>query len=258
MKKFLAVLLILVIAASLTACAATETIYVKTESVRTIGTTVIRMLYEYSDTGVPVSLKTYLNDNLYQSISYRTSGGMQYLTMTDSAGNTSTQCNETVYDDNGRVIEIVTTVGGTEVACTKYTYNDKDQVVTVVALDSETTVNTNYTYDEQGRVVSELQQNETDGTYTRKDVVYNEKGNIIKESTYSAEDVLDSYLEISYTDDGLQKTTTYFNADGEATGEVMVETFDENGNVILSVTSMDGEEAMRIDNTYIALEVPVE
>ena len=126
MKKFLAVLLVLVIAASLAACTATatKTIYVQTESVRTIGANKIRMNYEYSSNGAPVSLKTYLNDKLYQTITYRVSGGLQYLTLTNSEGTSTTQCNETKYDEKGRVMQISTTIGGSDVSYTNYTYND--------------------------------------------------------------------------------------------------------------------------------------
>lgn len=257
MKKMMAVLLVLV--ASLTACsqARTETIYVQTKSVRTIGEVEIRMEYEYSSDGTPLSVKTYFNDKLYQSTTSRTSGGIQYLTITDSDGNSSTQANESKYDDNGNLIQVSTSIGGSDVAYTNYTYNDEGVLVSTVSVTASGSTFASYTYDENGNLISELQESENGDTYLRKDYAYNEKGYVIRESTYSAEDVLDGYTEISYTDDDTEKTITYYNADGTPTGEVVVETYDEHGNKVLAVTTLDGEEAMRIVNTFEALEVPV-
>lgn len=259
MKKMMAVLLALVLAASLAACtqAKTETIYVQTQSLRTIGEAEIRMEYDYSDDGTPVSVKTYFNDKLYQSTTTRTSGGVQYLTITDADGNSSTQAAEYKYDDNGNLIQISTTIGGTQAAYTNYTYDDAGMILSTVSVTASAVINTSYTYDGSGNLISQLQQNQTDGTYQRKDFVYNEVGYVVRESTYSAEDVLDGYVEITYTNDDTVKTLTYYGGDGEPTGEVVVETYDENGNKILEITTMDGEEVMHIANTYVAMEVPV-
>lgn len=258
MKKMMAVLLVLVMAASLAACTqATETIYVQTQSLRTIGEAEIRMEYTYSDDGTPLSVKTYFNDKLYQSTSARTSGGIQYLTITDSEGNSSTQATESKYDDNGNLIQVSTSIGGTEVAYTNYTYDDNGVLLATVSVTSAAVINTDYTYDDDGNLISKLQKNQNDGTYQRKDFEYNEAGYVVKESTYSAEDVLEGYVEITYAADDTEKTLTYYDGNGEATGEVAVETYDEHGNKTQEVTTMDGEVVMTIVNTYVAMEVPV-
>lgn len=259
MKKTMAVLLALVLAVSLAACtqAKTETIYVQTQSLRTIGEAEIRMEYDYSDDGTPVSVKTYFNDKLYQSTVSRTSGGVQYLTITDADGNASTQTTQTKYDDNGNLLQVSNSIGNTEVAYTNYNYDDDGVLLSTVSVTAAATINTKYTYDENGNMIQELQQNQNDGTYQRKDFAYNADGYVIKESTYSAEDVLDGYVEITYADGDTEKTLTYYGGDGEPTGEVVVETYDEHGNKVLAVTTMDGEEVMRIVNTYVAMEVPV-
>ncbi len=258
MKKMMAVLLVLVMAASLAACTqATETIYVQTQSLRTIGEAEIRMEYEYSDDGTPVSVKTYFNDKLYQTTVARTSGGVQYLTITDADGNSSTQATETKYDENGNLLQVTTSIGGTEAAYTNYTYDENGVLLSTVSVTASAVINTTYTYDEDGNLVSELQKNQNAGTYQRKDFVYNEQGYVVKESTYSAEDVLDGYVEITYANGDTEKTLTYYGGDGEPTGEVVVETYDEHGNKVGETTSVDGEVAMTIVNTYVALEVPV-
>ena len=258
MKKMMAVLLVLVMAASLAACTqATETIYVQTQSLRTIGEAEIRMEYEYSDDGTPLSVKTYFNDKLYHTTAARTSGGVQYLTITDADGNSSTQATETKYDENGNLLQVTTSIGGTEAAYTNYTYDENGVLLSTVSVTASAVINTTYTYDEDGNLVSELQQNQNDGTYQRKDFVYNEQGYVVKESTYSAEDVLDGYVEITYANGDTEKTLTYYGGDGEPTGEVVVETYDEHGNKVGETTAVDGEVAMTIVNTYVALEVPV-
>ncbi len=258
MKKMMAVLLVLVMAASLAACTqATETIYVQTQSLRTYGEAEVRMEYTYAEDGTPVSVKTYFNGELYQSSSTRVSGGIQYLTITDAKGNTTTQSTEQKYDDQGRLIQSSSSIGGTEVAYTNYTYNDAGQVAGTVSVTAAASIHTAYTYDANGNLTSELRQNQNDGTYQRKDFVYNEAGDVVKESTYSAEDVLDGYVEISYANGKAEKTMTYYGADGEPTGEVYVETYDEHGNKVKEVATLDGEVIMTIVNTYVAMEVPV-
>lgn len=257
MKKMMAVLLVLVIAASMAACQAnTKTIYVQTQSLRTIGAVEIRMDYTYSNDGTPVSVETYFNDQLYQTSDVRVSGGLQYLTITDANGNSTTQATEYIYDDNGNLIRETTFVGGSQVAYINYTYDDNGNLVKTVSA-ADVITNTTYTYDASGNLIQQLQEIPADESYLRRDFAYNEKNYVIRESTYSAEDVLDGYVEIAYADDDTEKTMTYFDAEGKPTGEVVVETYDEHGNKILEVTTMDGEEVMRIVNTYVAMEVPV-
>ena len=258
MKKMMAMLLVLMLAVSLAACTqATETIYVQTKSVRTIGENEIRMEYTYSEDGTPISIKTYFNNKPYQNTVSRTSGGIQYLTITDANGNSTTQSTEYKYDDDGKVLQVTTSISGTEAAYTNYTYDDKGRLSTTVAVTAAAVINTTYTYDDNDNLISALEQNQNNGEYNRTDYVYNADGDVIKESTFSAEDTLKSYVEISINADKTQKTFTYYNGDGTATGEVVVETYDEHGNKVRAVTTIDGEEAMVVVNTYMALEVPV-
>lgn len=259
MRKLMAVLLALVLAVSLTACnqAKTETIYVQTESLRTIGENEIRMEYEYGKDGTAIAMKTYFNDKLYQSTVSRTSGGIQYLTITDADGNSSTQATESKYDDQGRLLQVTTSIAGTEAAYTNYTYDDEGRLTGTVSVTASAVINTTYTYDDHGRLTSALEQNQNTGAYSRQDYEYDADGDVIKQSTFSAEDTLKEYMLISYNADKSEKTITYYNGDGEATNEVVVETYDAHGNKIKAVTTMDGEVAMTVVNTYEAMEVPV-
>jgi len=257
MKKMMAVLLVLVMAASLAACTqATETIYVHTESLRTIGEAEIKMVYAYSDDGTPISVKTYFNGDLYQTTSTRVSGGIQYLTITDADGNTTTQSTEQKYDDNGRLVQSSSSVGGTEVAYTNYTYDDAGMLVGTVSVTAASTVHAEMTYDANGNLISEVRRDQNSGAYQRKEYAYDAEGRLVKESTYSAEDVLDGYVVSTYNG-STEKTLTYYGADDEPTGEVYVETYDEHGNKIKEVATLDGEVIMTIVNTYVAMEVPV-
>lgn len=260
MRKMIAMLLVMVLAVSLTACtqAKTETIYVQTQSLRTIGDNEIRMEYEYSENGTPVSIKTYFNDKLYQSTTSRTSGGIQYLTITDADGNSSTQATENKYDDQGKLLQVSTSIGGTEAAYTNYTYDTDGRLAGTVSVTAAAVIDTTYTYDDSGNLTSVLEKNQNAGTYSRTDYVYNESGDVIKESIFSGEDTLDAYMEISYNADKSEKTITYYGGDGKATGEVVVETYDAHGNKVKAVTTVDGEVAMTTVNTFMALEVPVE
>ena len=113
------------------------------------------------------------------------------------------------------------------------------------------------TYDENGNLLVQLQVNEKEETYLRMEAKYNEDNYVIEERTYSAEDVLDGYVEISYAKDNTEKTLTYYDGEGKATGEVAVKTFDDRGNEIQEVISKDGEVIQTTVNTYIMMEVPV-
>lgn len=258
MKKIMAILLVLVMATSLAACGEkTVTIYVQTQSLRTIGDVEIRMEYGYSDDGTPLSVMTYFDDQLYQTTTTRISKGVQYVTTTDSEGNSSVQSMESLYDDKGQLIQMSTWYGVTEAAKTRYSYDDQGNIVKAVTTSGEETITTTYTYDENGNLVTQLQVNEQDGTYLRRESEYNENAFVIRESNYSGEDVLEGYVEITYGQENTEKTMTYYDGEGNPTGEVVVETYDENGNKVKEVTIVDGEVTMTIVNTYVAMEVPV-
>lgn len=258
MKKMMAALLVLVMAVSLAACTqATETIYVQTESLRTIGEAEIKMVYAYSDDGTPISVKTYFNGKLSQTSDTRISGGIQYLTFTDADGNSMVQTITQKLDDSGRVIQTSNSVSGTEVAYTNYTYADNGQVATMVNVTASEVTTTTYTYDDKDNVISILEQTQNAGEYSRKDYEYNAAGDLVKLSTYCGEEALEGYMEASINADRTEQTITYFDAEGKPTGEVVVETYDANGNKIKEVTTVDGEVVMTIINTYQALEVPV-
>lgn len=261
MKKITAAILALVLALCLGACGEqvkTETIYVQTQSVRTIYQQEIRMEYTYSEKGAPLSVKTYFNDELYQTASTRTSNGVSYLTIVDYEGNESVQTTETQYDDNGNVSQIEISVAGTAVSRTTYTYDDNGNVLTASNVTSLGTVSTSYTYDENGNVISKEEDDGSTGEFTRTEYAYDERSYVTEERTYDAEGVLQSSIRYAYEADDSGRTLTYYGADGEPTGEVETYVYDEHGNVIEQTTTVDGEVAQKTVNTYVAMEVPVE
>ena len=51
---------------------------------------------------------------------------------------------------------------------------------------------------------------------------------------------------------------TYYDGDGEPTGEVTRLEYDEHGNLVKEISYVDGEVAQTIVSTYEAMEVLVE
>lgn len=261
MKKLTAAVLALVLALAMTACGnmeKTKTIYVHTQSVRTIGEQEIRSEYTYSPKGTPVTVKTYFNDKLYQTASTRTSGGVNYLTVKDREGNESTQTTNTIYDDNGNVASVEISVAATTVSRTRYTYDDQNRVLTANTVTSQGNTDTSYTYDANGNVTEQIVDDATDGSYTRTVYTYNDRNYVQEEKSYDRDGVLQGGIVYTYQGDNTGRTATYYDAEWEPTGEVVESTYDEHGNLIREVSSMDGEVIQTIVNTYEAMEVPVE
>ena len=258
MKKVVAILLVLLMLAGLTACGPkSKQIFVLDESVRTIGTVVLRTDYIHAKDGSVAKIEIYLNDQRMRTTVNRTSNGIQYVTVTEADGSSSTQAIESLYNDAGQMVMQTTIYGGMNTITTKYTYDERGNLVKVVSTAPNSETVTTYTYDENGNLLVQLQVNEKEETYLRMEAKYNEDNYVIEERTYSAEDVLDGYVEISYAKDNTEKTLTYYDGEGKATGEVAVKTFDDRGNEIQEVISKDGEVIQTTVNTYIMMEVPV-
>lgn len=261
MKKITAALLALVLILGMTACGAfakTETVYVKTQSLRTIGEQTIRMEYTNSKTGVPVSVKTYFNDSLYQTVSTRTSGGVTYQTVVDQSGASTTQTTSTTKDANGNVVMLEIAVGTTTVSRTTYTYDDQNRLVKGSTLTNQGITDVSYTYDAAGNVAEKINDDAANGTYTRTVYTYDARDYVLEEKSYGKDGALLGSIRHTYTEDGSGKITESFDAEGNATGEKVESQYDEHGNLIKEITSMNGEVVQTIVNTYEALEVPVE
>lgn len=263
MKKFVAVLVLLCMALCLTACEGTEktqTIYVQTESLRTVYGVEIRSVYTYSDTGRRLTTKLYRGDELYSSTSIRTSNGVTYMTVTDASGNETTQYFESTYDTDGNLITYEAYYEGSLYNQVDYTYDEKGNMLTASSQVSTGTTLTEYTYDENDLLVGVVSSCEETGTYSRYAYAYDENGWVTLEETYDVDGVLQSYIENVYAENesGITKTATYYNGDGTEAGQVITYVYDEHENLIQQTTTIDGDVAETIVNTYEAMEVPVE
>lgn len=258
MKKTIAVLLLLVLAVSMCACGPkTETIYVQTQSLRTIAGREIRSEYTYASDGSPLEVKTYLNGVLYQTASTRTSGGIDYLTVVDDEGNSSTQSTWTTYDDRGNVTKIEQAVGGNTVTETTYTYDDQNRMLTAVTKTADGETKYSYAYDDRGNMTEQIRDDETTKQYTRTVYRYDDRSYIQEEKTYDREGVLQSSITYAYEADNTGRTATYYDGAGEPTGQVVTSRYDANGYLIQETTIVDGEVLQTIENTYEAMEIPV-
>ena len=163
MRRFTAVILVLILALGMTACGSTEkteTIYVQTQSLRTIGEQQIRMEYTYSPKGTPVSVKTYFNDVLYQTASTRTSGGVTYQTIVDRDGNSNSQATNVYRDDNGNVTMVEISIGSTPVSRTTYTYDDQSRVIKASTITGQGVTEISYAYDTAGNVAEQIKDDD--------------------------------------------------------------------------------------------------
>lgn len=260
MKKLIAALLALTLILSLTACGETEpqteTIYVQTQSVRTIGEGVIRTDYTYGKTGKPVTIKLYLNDILYRSVAYRTSNGVSYMTVTDSNGESTTQTTNTVYDDQGRVSILEISVGATTVSRSKYVYDENDRVIKAETLTASGTVTTVYEYDANGETIAQEVSDTNDDSFARTEYTYDERGYVTKECVLNKDGALVSASVYTYEGEQV-RIQTKLNSNEQPTGEVVRCEYDEHGNLVKEITYIDDEVAQTIVNVYEAMEVPV-
>lgn len=263
MKKFVAALLLLCMALGLAACGGlekTETVYVLTESLRTVYGTEIRSVYTYSESGRRLSAELYRGDTLYSSTSIRTSNGVTYMTITDANGNQTTQSYEYTYDADGNAITYEASYNGSVYNRVDYTYDDRGNMLSASSEVSTGTTVTEYTYDENDLLLTMVSSCEETGDYSSYAYAYDEDGRVTLEQTYDAEGVLQSYIEHVYTEENgsVTQTATYYNGDGTEDGQVIAYVYDELGNLAEQITTIDGEVAEVIVNTYEAMEVPVE
>lgn len=259
MKKIIAALLALTLMLCLTACggAKTETIYVQTQSVRTIGEAVIRTEYTYGKTGRLVTMKMYFNDELYQTMSNRTSNGVVYMTITDAEGNSYIQSSVTTYDSEGRLSKMEIYSSGSTVTRTSYTYDDQDRILTEETLTTEGTTKTAYTYDEAGNVIAMESANADTGEFVRIEYTYDDRGYVTLEKELDQEGAVLSSIAYTYEGESV-RIQTHYDDQGEPTGQVDRLEYDEHGNLVKETTMQDGEVAQTIVSTYEAMEVPVE
>lgn len=260
MKRITAVLLVLVLVLAMTACGnveKTKTIYVEVQSLRTLAGQEIRTEYTYSPKGNPLTVKTYFNDKLYQSASTRTSGGVNYLTIVDLEGNETTQTTNTIRDENGNVASVEINVGGNLVSRTRYTYDDQNRVLTANTVTTMGDTDIAYAYDANGNLIEQIKDDASEGTYVRTVYTYDDRNYVQDEKSYDRDGVLQGSIVYAYQGD-TSRTATAYDAEGNATGEVIECTYDAHGNLIKEVAYMDGEVIQTIVKTYEAMEVPVE
>ncbi len=259
MKRFYALLLLVCLVLTLAACGQqTKTVYVKTKVVTTILGRELRYEYTYSANGKPKTIKSYLDGELYQSASSRTNGNINYLTLTDRNDKQQVQTTEYFYDDQGRVIEEDIYINGYSSTNNTYTYDEAGHLVKILAKGTNATVTTEYTYDENGLVTAQTQTvTGEEPDFSHIVYTYNEKGWVILEQIYGEDQVLESYNEYVYEGE-FHSVMTTFRGDGTPDGTVTAKTFDEHGNLIEELITIDGEEAQKTVNTYEAMEVPVD
>lgn len=258
MKRIVAALLFLVMALSLAACGEqTETIYVISESTRTVYGQEIKTVHTYSDNGNLIKTEMYLAGELYQTLSRRTSQGVVFITVTDRNGKESTQATRTTYDEKGNPLVVETSVGESVTSRVNYTYDENGNVLTVKTTTAGGVSLTTYTYDDRGNVTSRIVTVEGDETKTETTTyAYDERDYVTLEETVDVQGNPVRKMVHEYQENA-NRTTTYYGSDGEPDGQVVTSEYDERGNLVKETTVIDGEVAQVIVNTYIALEVPV-
>lgn len=261
MRRVTAMILLLILALGMTACGnaeKTETIYVHTRSLRTIGENEIRMEYTYSPKGTPTSVKTYFNDTLYQTASTRTSGGISYQTIVDYEGNATTQATTVTRDDKGNVTMVEISIGSTPVSRTRYTYDDQNRTTNSNTVTGQGITDISYSYDAAGNVTEQIVDDETDNTYTRTVYTYDDRGYVTEEQVYDKAGALQGSIRYTYSQDNKTRVASTYDAKGDATGEKVEAQYDEHGNLIKEITYQGDEVLQTVVNTYEAMEVPVE
>ncbi len=206
----------------------TVTIYIPTQYLYTItsGETVTEMLYVYE-----------YDENYYcTGIRINTEG-------LDESIYTAVEC-----DERGNVIKMTSEQAGNTLLIVS-TYNDQNNLLTQTnTLSGEVVSVFTYTYDEEGRHLSTHMEYPANNS-TRTEVYTYDADRIISMTATDTNVNVVSESSYSYSEDGLTVTVT-------ATGGLtQVYTYDEHGNLLSSVQTLEDSYQTAYVYTYEAVEI---
>lgn len=189
--------------------------------------------YEWDENGRRTSHTIYADDDrpLSRTEFDSLSRTVKELTYGDS-GEIKSQ-NEYVYDDGGFRIRLEQSAGdGSLETYTEYEYSESGKQSSLRRYKADGTPEYEAAKDHWGNILSSVYYDDDGSVTTKRECVYDEKGRLITETSYGADDRISFIRE--YNEDGL---TTRYSWYSEGSLSYTEETeYDENGEVIKSST----------------------
>lgn len=252
------------------------------------GNAAINEAYSYDEAGRMLTCDTYdkYGATGHTEFIYNTQGKLMMETFTNNEGFSAKT--DYTYGEYGHLVKKLTIQDKIQ-DCTLYTYNALGHLVKEEQLhrvgETETqTLLLEYTYDERGNMATR-RESRMGNLYLTEEWVYDDFGNMLVHKffdrngngieavqyTYDSAGRLDE--ETYYREEAAVKASYYLYDEAgrvtkKATGtpyekfisvsEMILYTYDENGNLLTEVTAKkDGTELSRREYTYISMEVPV-
>lgn len=227
----------------------TKTVYLHTSVTQEHGASVTRTEYVYDEADRLTHIVTYANDQ--ETSRYQVQCDENGNAIRWSSGNTAMQCS---YDAEGHTLGTSVLMDGRTVSATTYEWTDGLRTA-IISTGKDFESRHSFTYDEAGHLVR--QDIYTNGELTGYTVCTNdEQGRVVNATAYLPDGSAASQITYVYGDVTETRTTTL--ADGTVT-QIVVLTYDENGNLATSVTR-DGAGSVIEKQTHLwrAVTVPID
>lgn len=263
MKKWIALLLALVMALSLCACAEKDDVSKKgdgekvevslfaqilmTETNSDGETETMKAVVEYDEDYNVIGTKTYSNDKLSYEVTYDKDINKPLVQKSYSEDGVRSDVTEYTYDENGNCLENTSTYYGEETLVSKCvsTYDANGNVLTEKYYENgELNYEYRYSYTASGKLEEEVNIWDGEESWTR--YTYDEQDNILTEEQGVGEETYTtkSYKN-TYENGKLTQVEVY---EGDELDERIC--YDADGNETLTASYSDGEEYYRTETTY--------
>jgi len=230
---------------------AEDATWYKKEEFRTFfGTQTTRYVYEYNDDWSTGSITTYIDDELYSTITYEHTE-IGYITHGVGQDGTEETLEVIVTrDEAGNAVRTEQYVNGQLSSTSESTFDDKGNMLTfdTHVLEPDLYLRTETEYDSDGKKLRQT----TDNGYavTTTEYTYDSKGRLIKETGTDSP----GWTEYSYSKNGTVQTATFYDENGAVSG-TQVTTYDQYGNVLLLETfDASGAETMTMAYSYVSTD----
>ena len=232
MKKIFAVILSLLLIASLWGCSKNEevTFYDRTTYRKAQTGDITRTESTYDENWNLLLHYMTLNGNFTSKTEYEYSEDYTVLTTTSTSATYGTETSTVVrtFDENGQIIKGDSYDGDRLVGSSEYTYNEDGEMIFVKSSNpgSDVTTTLERIFDDGGNLIRYILDT---GYYVgRYEYSYNNKNQRIREEYYR-DDVLLDYID--YIWEGNIGTGTSYQADGTPMGKRLLE-YDKYGNLL--------------------------
>lgn len=209
-----------------------------------------RSVYEYNEDWSTRSITTYENEDLYSTITYEMTETGYITRGTAPDGTAETMEVVITRDENDNILRTEQYVNGELSTTAEYTYDENGSMLTYSAnvIDAGMSLRQEFTYDSRGNKIKVV----ADSGYgiTTTEYTYDAQNRLVKESSPDSP----SRTEYTYEDGGKLETASIYDENGELFGK-RITTYDDHGNMLLrEIFDANGELMMSTACSYIGTD----